>query len=187
MVRVLNMLPTVEIDPKRLPRMADFAFLGEAVYRAHGHQQGAFLRDYADKREEGVHRTLEASPIAVAALAFLQRHPAGYEGTVKQLLETLTPFRSDSELWPRSARGFADALRRIAPALRTIGVNARISDKPGMHGYLCVLKRLISGTTPEHEHLVDQVHQIHEVHSGHEHDERHELRSELLRAADSST
>ena len=122
--------------------MADFALLGEAVYRLHEHPPKTFLNEYHEKRTEGIYRTIEASPIAVAAMAYLEDHPQGYDGTVKGLLDALTLFQPTGESWPRSPRGFGDILRRLAPAFRTIGINAKISDKAGKHGYGCVLKYL---------------------------------------------
>lgn len=140
--KVLSLLPAIKIAPRDLPRMADLALLGEAVYRAHGKPAGSFLDDYAGKRRDGVHRTLESSPVAVAILAYLDRTPFGHDGTVKGLFEEVTHYRPKDEAWPRSPKGFADQLRRIAPAMRLIGINARISDRPGRHGYNCVVKRL---------------------------------------------
>jgi hypothetical protein len=143
-VRVLEELPKIEIPENKRPRMADFAHLGEAVYRVYGRNPGEFLTDYEEKRRDGVHRTLDASPIAVACLAYLDRDLTGYEGTVKGLFEALTPHRPEGEIWPRSPKGFADGLRRIVPALRLIGINARISDRPGKYGYTCFLKTTVA-------------------------------------------
>jgi len=146
-VKALEILPTInDIERHELPRMADFALLGEAVYRLHGHAPKTFINEYHEKRTEGIYRTLEASPIAVAAIAYLEDHPQGYDGTVKGLLDALTVFTPQGESWPKSAKGFADILRRLAPAFRTIGINAKISEKAGKHGYGCVLKYLPKNT-----------------------------------------
>jgi hypothetical protein len=146
-VKVLGILPTItDIERHELPRMADFAILGEAVYRLHEHPPKTFLNEYHEKRTEGIYRTIEASPIAVAAMAYLEDHPQGYDGTVKGLLDALTLFQPTGESWPRSPRGFGDILRRLAPAFRTIGINAKISDKAGKHGFGCVLKYLPKNT-----------------------------------------
>lgn len=72
-VKVLGILPTItDIERHELPRMADFALLGEAVYRLHEHPPKTFLNEYHEKRTEGIYRTIEASPIAVAAMAYLE-------------------------------------------------------------------------------------------------------------------
>jgi hypothetical protein len=138
--RVMKVLPTIELEPHELPRMADFAFLGEAVYRAHGHPPLAFLTTYNAKRQDGIYRTIEASPVASAMLAYLEEHPYGFEGTVKVLLTNLEQYKQDNDGWPRSAKGFADALRRLSPALRMIGIAANIDEQRGKHGYRCTLK-----------------------------------------------
>jgi hypothetical protein len=68
-----------------------------------------------------VYRTLESSPVAVALLSYLEETPRGYEGTVKRLLDILTPLTPQGESWPRSLKGFGDILRRLAPAFRIVG------------------------------------------------------------------
>ena len=46
----LKILPSVQIERELLPRMADFAYLGEAVYRSLGKDEGNFLADYEANR-----------------------------------------------------------------------------------------------------------------------------------------
>ena len=139
-VRVLALLPRVAIEETKRPRMADFAHLGEAVYQASGKEAGEFLADYEVKRRDGVHRTLDGSPVAVACMAYLEQANLGFEGTVKGLFEAVNPYRPEGEAWPKSPRGFADVLRRVAPAMRLIGVDAGIGIKPTRDGYPCWLK-----------------------------------------------
>ena len=142
-VQVLATLPSItDIERHELPRMADFTLLGEAVARVQGKAPKTFLRQYQSKRTEGIYRTLEASPIAVAAMDYLEENPKGFDGTVKGLLDALTIFQPVGESWPRSAKGFADILRRLAPAFREIGINAKISEKAGKNGFGCILKYL---------------------------------------------
>ena len=146
-VSVLATLPTInDIERHELPRMADFTLLGEAVARVQGKAPKTFLRQYQSKRTEGIYRTLEASPIAVAAIDYLEENPKGFDGTVKGLLDALTIFQPTGESWPRSAKGFADILRRLAPAFRTIGINAKINEKAGKNGFGCILKYLPKNT-----------------------------------------
>jgi hypothetical protein len=49
MARTLDVLPMVEVNAVDLPRMADFAILGEAVYGALGRPPGSFLRGAAQE------------------------------------------------------------------------------------------------------------------------------------------
>ena len=60
------------------------------------------------------------------------------------LLEQLEKHKQDNDGWPRSAKGFADALRRLSPALRMIGIQARIDEQRGKNGYRCALQYIRS-------------------------------------------
>ena len=130
-VKVLAMLPSVMISPEHLPRMADFGVLGEAVFRVHGEPAGAFLRRYNAMRKDSVLRTIDASPVGAALVAYLADVPGGFNGTLSELLDRLELFRPLGEAWPRSAKGLGDALRRLAPALRLIGFECRSLPKIG--------------------------------------------------------
>lgn len=130
-VKVLAMLPSVSIAPEHRPRMADFASLGEAVFRVHGKPAGAFLARYSDMRKDGVLRTIDASPVGAALAAYLAAVPGGFNDTLSKLLDHLEPYRPQGEAWPKSAKGVGDALRRLAPALRLIGFECKSLPKTG--------------------------------------------------------
>jgi hypothetical protein len=130
-VEVLAALPSVSIAPEQRPRMADFAALGEAVFRVHGKPAGAFLARYSDMRKDGVLRTIDASPVGAALVAYLAAAPGGFNNTLSKLLDYLEPYRLHGETWPRSAKGLGDALRRLAPALRLIGFECKPGEKIG--------------------------------------------------------
>lgn len=121
--QALAILPSVQIVSSDLPRMADFAFLGEAVFRALGRQDGEFLTKYHEKRRHGITQTIESSPVAAALIAWLDKNPVGFSGPLKQLHMSLAPFRPDGDQWPRSLHSFGDSLRRIKPALHGIGID----------------------------------------------------------------
>lgn len=130
-VKVLAKLPSVQIPPEQRPRMADFAALGEAVFRVDGEPAGAFLARYNAMREDGVRRTIDASPVGAALAAYLADAPAGFNGTLSELLDRLDRYRPHGEAWPRTAKGLGDALRRLAPALRLIGFECKSLPKTG--------------------------------------------------------
>jgi hypothetical protein len=79
----------------------------------------------------------------------------------------LSGFRQDAEAWPRSARGMGDALRRLAPALRLIGIAVWVGEKHGRDGYACSLRRIANtGDIPCDElPLRSDVHNVHGVHA----------------------
>jgi len=130
-VDVLAALPNVVIAPADRPRMADFAALGEAVCRIHGEPDGAFLAHYHAMRKDGVLRTIDATPVGAALAAYLNDIPTGFNGTLSELMNRLERFRPQGEVWPRSAKGLGDSLRRLAPALRQIGVECKPLPKIG--------------------------------------------------------
>ena len=130
-VQVLAALPSVVIAPEQRPRMADFAALGEAVFRVQGQPAGAFLIRYGAMRKDGVLRTIDASPVGAAISAFLTEVTGGFNGTLSELLDRLERYRPHGEAWPRSAKGLGDALRRLAPALRLIGFECQGLPKTG--------------------------------------------------------
>jgi hypothetical protein len=130
-VKVLAALPSVAIAPEHRPRMADFAALGEAVFRVHGEPAGAFLARYNAMRKDGVLRTIDASPVGAALVAYLAAAPGGFNGTLSELLDRLDRYRPHGEAWPRTPKGLGDALRRLAPALRLIGFECRSLPKTG--------------------------------------------------------
>ena len=130
-VTVLAALPSVSIAPEHRPRMADFAALGEAVFRVHGKPAGAFLARYSDMRKDGVLRTIDASPVGAALAAYLAEVPGGFNGTLSELLDRLDRYRPHGEAWPRTPKGLGDALRRLAPALRLIGFECKSLPKIG--------------------------------------------------------
>ncbi len=141
-VKTLSVLPSVLTPPSQRPRMADFAKLGEAMHRAMGHTAGEFLELYTHHRRDAIRRTVDSSPVAVACMKFVT---AGltYAGTVQGLLVqlvTMMPEKEREDYWPRSPRGLGDALRRVAPALRQIGIHVSVDAKPKRDGIHCELR-----------------------------------------------
>lgn len=141
-VLTLAKLPTISIPPTQRPRMADFAQLGEAMIRSMGWPEGEFLDLYADHRRDAIRRTVDSSPVAVACMEFIAKGHS-YTGIVKGLLEKLNNFSMSMErgdYWPRSPRGLGDALRRVAPALRQIGIQVSVEAKPRRDGVHCEVR-----------------------------------------------
>ena len=71
------------------------------------------------------------------------------------MYEELNERTHHEEAWPKSARGFGSALRRLAPSLRTLGYEVEINEKPSNDGYRCVIRKVQephqSLTTNDHE------------------------------------
>jgi hypothetical protein len=122
--RALREIPQVHIpDP---PRMADFAVLGAAVYRALSSSEAQFISDYADARQQAVVRTLESSSVATAIRQFIAKHPAGVTDTAGRLLGRVGRYKVEGDSsWPRSPIKFSAEMRRAVPALRQMGIEVK--------------------------------------------------------------
>jgi hypothetical protein len=139
----LKILPSVQIEPEALPRMADFAYLGEAVYRSLEKDEGNFLADYEANRYQGVHRTINSSPVASKLIDFIDcSENQEFKGTIGVLFDELNDMSRHEDAWPKSARGFGSSLRRMAPSLRTLGYKVQIAEKRSNDGYRCLIRKV---------------------------------------------
>ncbi len=106
---------------KPLPRMADFAKWVVAAEPACPWPEGAFLQAYATNRQGAVEATLDGDPVADLVRAIVP-----WSGTAKELLAELNDRTPDTitkrKDWFSLPRQVADALRRLVPSLRRIGV-----------------------------------------------------------------
>lgn len=142
-VQTLAELPNVKIPRDQLPRMADFAYLGEAMHWVMGGDEFEFLERYVEHRKGAIQRTIAASPVAAACIKFLEagRSFTGPVGRLLAELDALSVERERGDYWPRSPKGMGDSFRRVAPALRQLGIEASIESKPKRDGVHCVLRR----------------------------------------------
>ena len=128
----LARLPNVYLSPKERPRLAEFARLGMAMAEATGKTGTDFMAQFNARRQESIARTIDASPVATAVIEWIEKNPSGRSDTAKSLMADMESSRPPhSDAWPRTPKGFADALRRAAPALRQMGVECRYVPKTG--------------------------------------------------------
>lgn len=130
--RALALLPSMRLPSGEKPRLVEFALLGMAVAQATGQPANAFMEQFTASRQESLARTIDASPVAGAVLEWLEHKPIGRRAPAKELMREMEQYRPPySDAWPRSPKGFADALRRAAPALRQLGIECRSLGKIG--------------------------------------------------------
>jgi len=128
----LKNLPSVKL-PKR-PRMADFAEWVVAAEPALPWSPGGFMEVYALNRDTANELALESSAIGPAILALLSSRTC-WNGTARDLLAELESGKyTDNRTcerrdWPRTPKGASNALRRIAPTLRRLGVDVDFERK----------------------------------------------------------
>lgn len=133
MVLALANLPDMEIPADDRPRLIEFAKLGMATVKAMGGNPATFLTQFNKHRDESISRTIDASPVATAVLAYMERNPAGITDTAEHIMRAVEQVRSPgySDAWPRTPKGFADSLRRAAPALRQLKIECHSLPKTG--------------------------------------------------------
>jgi hypothetical protein len=142
-VDALAKLPTIDRTIANQSRLIEFLRFGIAISYAMGKEVGDFLTPFNTNRKESFTRALEASPIGIALVHwFKDQQQKKCVITVKKLSEELERYADkwrNSEAWPRTYRKFGDELRRIAPALRQVGIECRSLARQG--GYVKYLIR----------------------------------------------
>jgi len=131
-VAALKLLPGIKLHG--MPRMADFARWGEAVCRAMGKPPGEFMTAYTANRRDATTAIVDVDPVAVQ-LRILMNGLDHWEGTCIALLKKLAELGGDTlkrqKDWPNTAKGLRERLKRLAPALRSNGIDLEFGDRTG--------------------------------------------------------
>jgi len=116
--KVLEALPTTK--PVTATSMASFAKVLRAFDRVTGRHT---LETYLGVADAVAEEVVEGDLVASAVRIFVQDR-SEWTGTAGKLLEDLSPQLPDRppKGWPTSARAMAAALKKVAPALRSVGV-----------------------------------------------------------------
>ncbi|MEU7718172.1 ATP-binding protein [Streptomyces tibetensis] len=115
---VLAVLPDVQLEER--PRMADFARVLAAVDKVKGWHT---LESYKATARDAVADVLEGEPFAQAVVALVDRAgPEGVTLTASELLERVVAPDKLPRKWPKDPTRAGGQLKRLAPALRTIGI-----------------------------------------------------------------
>ncbi|EHL31829.1 hypothetical protein LDG_5994 [Legionella drancourtii LLAP12] len=131
----LTRLTAIKLPSKNCPRLIEFTRLGMAIAEVVGQTSDKFLEAFNACRHESIARTIDASPAASALIEwFEKRNRQRTDLPLKVLFAQVEGFKPNgSDSWPRSPKGFGDALRRAAPALRQIGIECRSLGKVGSY------------------------------------------------------
>jgi hypothetical protein len=109
-----------------LPRMADFAEWVTSAEPALGWAPGTFMAAYNRNRGEIATGAVDSDPVAVAVRKLMAERDE-WEGSATDLLQVLAELVGEtmtrSRAWPRSPRSLSADLVRVAPALRTGGID----------------------------------------------------------------
>jgi hypothetical protein len=91
----------------------------------------AFLEAYSTNQQEAVDLTLETSLLSRAVRTLVDQMDQ-WEGSYFDLLDVLTSIestRAHTAEWPKTPRKLSADLRRLAPALRTVGVAIKFQNE----------------------------------------------------------
>lgn len=128
--RALAIVPSIQVPSDERPRMLEFYQLGLAVGQV---LKLDFKAQYLSTRADAANRSIESSPVAAALVEWFdaQKHQTT-EMPAKVLMQAVEYYKPEhSEAWPKSPKGFADALRRAAPSLRQVGIEVKQLPKSG--------------------------------------------------------
>ena len=131
--KALEYLPEMTLPADQRPRLVEFAYLGMAVAKAMNYPSEVFMEQFNAARQDGLERTLDASPVASAIRDWAETNPDQIaERSAKDWLNWLEDYKpKNCDSWPRSPKGLGDAMRRAAPALRQLGIECRCLGKIG--------------------------------------------------------
>ncbi|MFF3911776.1 ATP-binding protein [Streptomyces sp. NPDC001848] len=115
---VLKVLPDVQLTER--PRMADFARILAAVDQV---KDWTTTETYKATARDAVADVLDGEPFAHAVVALVDRAgPDGVTLTASELLERVPTPDKLPKRWPKDPTRAGGQLKRLAPALRTIGI-----------------------------------------------------------------
>ena len=119
----LRKVDSIRLEQK--PRMADFAMWATAAEERLGLERGAFISAFMGNRENANELALEASPIAATLVDFIQKE-GRWSGKPSELLDELNRCVAEEtrkqQGWPKRSNTLSGAIKRIAPNLRTAGI-----------------------------------------------------------------
>lgn len=127
--------------------MADFAVGATAMEECFGWEPGSFVEVYADNRQQASETLLANEPIADAIEKFLRDGQSVCSGTATELLQMLGYYVNDavkrSKAWPGGPQVLSRRLKRIAPALRSAGIEYTEHEQGHRKRKVKVLRKLV--------------------------------------------
>jgi hypothetical protein len=120
MVRGLEMLPVTQVVSP--PRMAFFTKWAVAC----GVED--FEAAYAANRQNAINVMLSHDPVAKAVRGLMDKRKRAWTGVMEDLLDIVGPTTGI-----KSTKKLSDELRRLMPALRTVGVHVVFEQRTAEH------------------------------------------------------
>jgi hypothetical protein len=126
--KVLDRLGEVDLRGE-FPRMADWAELGELIARVLGYDEMEFINAYRNNLGLTSSEAVEANPVAVASINFMEDRPT-WRGPASELLDRLNAQENSkghsnilrSAAWPKHPNKLSAKLAEIVPNLKEVGI-----------------------------------------------------------------
>ena len=149
-----------DVRLERKPRMADFAVRATAMEGYFGWGPGSFVEVYAGNRRGASETLLDNEPVYDAIKSLLRaqevRGEEQWSGTATQLLGTLGLYADDdikrSRAWPGGPQALSRKMRRLAPALRSAGIEYSENDVGREKRRVKTLRQVGPGPVTHHRH-----------------------------------
>ena len=124
----MRVLPSLELD--EVPRMADFAFWGEAVGQSLGWPEQSFRSAYARSRRAATDNSIDDSAVADVLFGSVPSS-LKWSGAIAVLHHRLSEIAgkeiAGSKRWPKNVTQLSSELRRLSPQLRERGLSIAFS------------------------------------------------------------
>jgi hypothetical protein len=150
LVKVLEVKSSGGIKMNYLPRMADFAEIGEIASRCMGYDDNEFLKAYDKNIQTQVDEAIAANLISSAIIKFME-DKTEWTGTATELLAELEQvaitklkINTNTKQWPKAANVLSGRLKEVKTNLREIGIiidNEAAKDPNTRARTVCICKQ----------------------------------------------
>ena len=125
-------------------RMSDFAKWGAALSSALGYSEELFFQKYQESVEHKWEDTADESTLASRIRYLVESHGGEWVGSATVLLECIQPETGFDKSIPNNAKALGSELMRIAPVMRSVGIDISRSAKreSGTGRKVFVLKKI---------------------------------------------
>ena len=120
---------------------------GESVGRSINQKPGWFLKMYKRHRQVGVNHALDGDPVGAAIRSYVAGHKEPLTGTVgaigeklRQHWQAMPGMKTKNSIWPESGKAIGNALHRLQPAMRLVGISIDFGPRKG-DGYTCTIRK----------------------------------------------
>ncbi len=145
-----------DVTLEHAPRMADFARVLAALDAVSPNEPSA-LEAYLQQRDR-IAGDVVAGDLVATAIADLVEREGGFDGSATELLERVRPRAEQSQRrFPQSASTLGSAIKRVAPALKRLGILVEhVRTAGGNRARRIVIRKALGDSRPPSPTVPDQ-------------------------------